>query len=220
MIQRRVSIILTLFTLLLSSWLLNVSAIQAAVETHESPVVETSTSAAESSESHTAEEDGGIVGLFGLNWKLFLGQLINFAIILFVLWKWVWGPVTKGLADRTKKIEDSLQEAEAINKDRADFDAWKEGEIATVRREAAEIITLAKQDAVALRSQTLEHTKQEQAKLVAQTEAKLAQEKEKLISEARNEISGLIIQSTEVILQEKLNSKKDHELIDKALKRL
>jgi F-type H+-transporting ATPase subunit b len=166
------------------------------------------------------EEEAGVVGLFGLNWKLFLAQLVNFGIILFVLWKWVWGPVTKGLSDRTEKIENSLQEAEKILKDRADFDSWKQGEIAKVRIEAAGIITEAKQSAMAFRQETLDQTKSDQAKIIEQTQHKLAQEKEKLISDARSEIAGLVIQSTEVILQEKLNAKKDSELIDKALRGL
>lgn len=170
---------------------------------------------------HAAEGTStGIVGLFGLNWKLFIAQLINFGIIVFVLWKWVWGPVTKGLADRTAKIEDSLKEAEAIEKDRADFDSWKQGEIASVRKEAAAILTEAKQSAESLRKQSLDQTKLEQGKLVEQTQAKLAQEKDKLIGEAKQEIANLVVQSTELILREKLSPKKDQELIDKALKQL
>lgn len=186
------------------------------------PVVENAGEqvAAETDHEATAEENSGIVGLFGLNWKLFLAQLINFGIILFVLWKWVWGPVTKGLADRTAKIENSLQEAEKISKDREDFDSWKQGEIATVRREAAGILTEAKQSAEHLRKQSLEQTKAEQEKFVAQTQAKLQQEKENLINEAKQEIASLVVQSTELILREKLSPKKDQELIDKALKQL
>ncbi len=170
---------------------------------------------------HAAEEASeGFVGLFGLNWPLFIAQLINFTIILFVLWKWVWDPVTKGLADRNEKIDNSLKEAERINNERAEFDTWKQGEMAKVRQEASGVLNEAKTTAETLRKQTLEQTKLEQNKLVEQTQTKLAQEKNKLVDEAKKEIAGLIIQSTEVILQEKLTTKRDQEMIDKALKQL
>ncbi len=86
----------------------------------------------------------GPVQLFGLNWKLFLAQLINFSVVLFVLWKWVFRPVAKGLADRTTKIENSLAEAERIAAERETFDSWKDKEMAQVRQEANQIIVEAK----------------------------------------------------------------------------
>lgn len=168
-------------------------------------------------EEHT-EKDAGIVGMFGLNWKLFLAQLINFGIILFVLWKWVFGPVTKGLADRTQKIETSLQDAEKIAKDRETFDTWKQGEIGTVRSEAAAIIAAAKRDAETLKQSTLEQTKQDQAKLIANAQVKLEQEKQAMLESVKSELAELVVSATSAVLKQKLDPKKDATLIEDALK--
>ncbi len=164
------------------------------------------------------KEKVGIVGMFGLNWKLFLAQLINFAIILFVLWKWVFGPVTSGLTKRTQKIEDSLAEAERIMKDRSDFDSWKKSEIAQARVEASGIITKAKQEAEAVKNDSMAQTKADQTALVEQTRRQLEQEKQLIITEAKVEIADLVVTATETILKEKINSAKDKELIKEALK--
>lgn len=165
-----------------------------------------------------SSEDAGIVGMFGLNWKLFLAQLINFGIILLVLWKWVFGPVTKGLADRTKKIETSLQDAKEIAKDRETFDTWKQGEIGAVRTEASAIITKAKKEAETLKQTTLEQTKQDQEKLITNVRAKLEQERQAMLKSVKNELAELVMNATSAVLKQKLDPKKDATLIEEALK--
>ncbi len=171
--------------------------------------------AAEGEASHA--EDTGIVGMFGLNWKLFLAQLINFGIILFVLWKWVFGPVTKGLSQRTEKIESSLADAQKIAEERETFDSWKQGEIGQVRTEAAGILTQAKRDAESLKQATLDQTKEEQAKLIANAQTKLEQEKQAMLDSVKGELAELVVTATESVLKHKLDSKKDTALIDEAL---
>ena len=199
-------------------------AVFAATET---PVAQSETHAATETttneEAHTEAteehaEETGVVGMFGLNWKLLLAQLINFGIILFVLWKWVFGPVTKGLADRTAKIEGSLVEAQRITEERQTFDSWKQGEIAQVRQEAAGIITQAKSEAEKLRSDMLAQTKIDQDKIAQQMRGQLEQEKKAILQEAKVEIADIIVTASESILKAKLDAKKDGELIKQALK--
>ncbi len=170
------------------------------------------------SEDHTKEPDPGIVGMFGLNWKLFLAQLVNFGIVLFVLWKWVFKPVTKGLSDRTEKIESSLVEAERIMKDRETFESWKQGEMGTVRTEASAIISAAKQTAEELKATTLKATTEEQTRLVEQTKERMAQEKTAMIESAKSELADIVVHATSTILKAKIDPTKDKALIDDALK--
>ncbi|MEZ4180444.1 MAG: F0F1 ATP synthase subunit B [Candidatus Doudnabacteria bacterium] len=185
---------------------------------HERIAAEDNTEQAhESTEAGTHQEDEGIVGLFGLNWKLFVAQLINFSIVLFVLWKWVFGPVTKGLSDRTSKIESSLKEAEQINEDRQNFDSWKENEVSQVRKEASAIILQAKQDAEQLKNHSLETTKQEQDKLREQAIAQIEQEKNKAIVEVQSHLADLVTQASEKIIQTNLDPKTSSKQIQDAI---
>ena len=52
------------------------------------------------------------ISQFGLDWKLFLTQLINFAIILVVLTFFVYKPVIKVLEERKRKIKEGLDKAD------------------------------------------------------------------------------------------------------------
>ncbi len=172
----------------------------------------------EAASSESEEVDPGLLGTLGINWKLFLAQLVNFAIVLFVLWKWVFTPVAKGLEARTKKIEQSLNDAESITKEKEEFTVWKNKQMSVARAEAADIVIAAKKEAEGVKTEILEKTKLEQEKLAAQAKANLIAEQAKALAEAKTEIAGLVVAATQAIIKQKLDPTKDKELIKQALK--
>lgn len=52
------------------------------------------------------------ISQFGIDWKLFLSQLVNFILILIVLTVFVYKPVLKILKERNAKIKEGLDKAE------------------------------------------------------------------------------------------------------------
>jgi F-type H+-transporting ATPase subunit b len=53
-----------------------------------------------------------ILHTLGLEWKLFLGQIINFLIIAYILKRFLYKPIRKMLEERRLKIDQSLADAE------------------------------------------------------------------------------------------------------------
>ncbi len=168
---------------------------------------------------NAAPANQSVIGLFGLNGKLFIAQLVNFGIVFFVLWKWVFKPVAAGLAKRTEKIEQSLAEAQKITDDKLTFETWKQGEISTVRTEAAAIITQAKQEAEAVKLSIADKTKQEQERIINQAKTQIEQEKQNALQEIKSEVADMVVKATETIIGEKLDPKKDEALIKQALEK-
>lgn len=166
------------------------------------------------------EGDTSLIGLFGINWKLFLAQLINFGIVLFVLWKWVWKPVTSGMEERTRKIEESLLNADQITKEKEEFEVWKESEMTKARQEATAIISDAKNQAEATKTDILEKTKQEQQALLDKSIKEMEQQKQKAVADAKSELSELVISAAEKLLRGKIDKKADQKLISQAVKEL
>lgn len=169
---------------------------------------------------HAEEEKTGVLGTLGVNWKLLIAQLVNFAIVLFVLWKWVFGPVARGLENRTKKIEQSLEDATTITKEKEEFQVWKTKEMSSARAEAAAIVTEAKKEAEEVKNKILAQTRTEQEKVVEQAKAQLESEKDKALGEIKGEIATLVVAATQKILQEKLDPVKDKDLIKQSLKNI
>ena len=55
-----------------------------------------------------------LITTFHIDWKLLIAQIVNFGLVLFVLWKFAIKPLSKVMADRSKEIEKSLDDAKQI----------------------------------------------------------------------------------------------------------
>ena len=53
----------------------------------------------------------------GIDVKLFLGQIINFLILLLILWRFAYKPIVKMLNDRRERIASSIANAKKIEED-------------------------------------------------------------------------------------------------------
>lgn len=171
-------------------------------------------------EASHEEVDPGLLGTLGINWKLLIAQLINFGIVLFVLWKWVFKPVSSGLEARTTKIEKSLEDATNIETAKREFESWKNKALSDAQNEAAKIVTDAKTEAESSKKEILDSARIEQDKIIAQTRTALEEERAQTIASIKAEMAEMVVTATQTILGEKLDSTKDKELIKQSLKGL
>jgi F-type H+-transporting ATPase subunit b len=162
----------------------------------------------------------GVAGTLGLNLTYFIGQLITFSIVLFVLWKWVFTPVAQKLTERTEKIEKAMSDASSIAREKQEFEAWRNEQMSGARKEAAAIVTEAQKEANHAKDQTLLITKKDQEKIVAQAKAQIEQEKNQALQSAKSELADLVTNATEKILRHKLDAHKDQELVKETLKNI
>ncbi len=159
-----------------------------------------------------------LLGTFGINWKLLLAQLINFSIVVFLLSKYVFGPISKKLSERSEKLQTALDDAKRIEAEKSEFEKWKQEAETQARQEASNIITNATTEAELQKKQILEQTRLEQSKIIAQAKTQIEDEEQKMVNNVKGEMADMITKATEKILNEKMDQKKDAELIKKALK--
>ena len=57
-----------------------------------------------------------LITKLGIDWKFLIAQIVNFLVLLFVLYKFAYGPILAMLEKRQKKIEKGLKDAEAATK--------------------------------------------------------------------------------------------------------
>lgn len=170
---------------------------------------------AHASETATGQASG--LGSLGLNAKLFIAQLVNFAIIFFVLWRWVFKPITRHLQERTARIEQSLQDAEDIQRQKTEFDEWRAEEMQKTREETSQMVKKAKEEAELIRAEILTKAKHEEERLRLEGLALLERQREAILQESRAELAGLVVSATEKVLHEKLTDSKDVELAQRAV---
>ena len=159
----------------------------------------------------------GVLSMLGIDWKLFLAQLVNFVIVLLVLWKWVFTPLSKKLTERTERIEKSLREADDIKKLHQDAEKERLEMIKQARLEVSGIISAGEVSAQKIKEDIISEARTNADRIITDTQRNIEDQKIAMLKEIRIEASELIISATEKILLEKLDSKKDKELIDRSL---
>lgn len=169
-------------------------------------------------EAASSEAQSGLLGTFGVNWKYFIAQLINFSIVIYILWKWVLTPVAKKLTDRSEQITLALKDAEKIEEEKKEFDIWKQQEMTKARHEASEIINKAIAEAEQLKLETLNKTKIEQQKLIEQAKAQIISDQEKSMTEIKTQVADMVTNATEKIIKTKLDSTQDKKLVEDSIK--
>ena len=53
----------------------------------------------------------------GIDWRLLIAQLVNFSILVIILYKLLYKPVLKVLNDRKEKIEQGLKDAKSLGEE-------------------------------------------------------------------------------------------------------
>ena len=153
-----------------------------------------------------SEPTGGLA-TFGLDWKIFLAQLANFAIVLFVLQRFAYKPLLKALDARSKRVEESLKKADEIDRRLTAVEAERSGTLAEAKTQAAALLEKARQDAETLRADALAKTKDEVQKVVAHGKAQLKTEQESLKRELRREVAELAVAAASRIAGSNMESK-------------
>ncbi len=151
-----------------------------------------------------------VLGTLGIDWKLFLAQLVNFAIVLFVFWKWVVKPLGATLTKRTEKIEQGLKNAEHMEAEKKKFEEWKTSEMKKVRSEADHILRTTTDTANKIKQETIVEAQNQANKVLEQAKSNIESEKVQMMKEAKTELATLVVAASEKILRGKLDPKKDH----------
>jgi len=157
------------------------------------------------------------VQTFHVDWKLLIAQLVNFGIVLFVIWRFALKPLMGIMAKRSEEIEKSLSDAKRIERELAETEQIKDDRLLEAKKEAQQIIALASAEAEKIRTTKIEQTKQEIQKVVDQTKVQIAAEKVAMLREAKQELGNLVISATEKVLAKKITSAEDKALVEHAV---
>lgn len=158
-----------------------------------------------------------LIETFHIDIKLLIAQAINFAIVFSVLYFFALKPLMKVMGDRTKTIEKSLDDAKKIEENLAKAEADYKEKINEAKKDASAILAKAMESAEAKKKETINKAKEEIGTIINQEKAKIQTEKGIVMKEIKKEVANLVAVSLEKILKEKIDYKKDKEIIKKLI---
>jgi F-type H+-transporting ATPase subunit b len=151
---------------------------------------------------------------------LIFWKALAFSILLFLLYRFAWGPITKALNEREYTIDESIQRAE-----RALVEAKQiQADNAKARREseqdAQRIIREAREASETLRTEEVEKARVQIRTMQEQARAEIEREKQGALETLRTEVADLAIAAAERILRENLDEARQRRLVNDFLEDL
>ena len=165
-----------------------------------------------------ADESGSPLAALGVDGKSLIFQLITFLLVFLLLRRFAFTPISKMLAERRKTIDEGVRAGQELAKERAKLEKEHLEIIKTARGEADQIVANAHKEAREVIRESEKVAKRKADSLVSDAEVRIHDETTRAKRALEKDIVGLISEATEAIVGEKVDPKKDGEIIDKILK--
>lgn len=168
--------------------------------------------------THFAAEEASGIGALGIDGKALVIQLVTFVLAFLVLKKWAFAPIIKLMEERHKTIEEGVALGEKMKQDEAKLQASIDQELSKARKEADGIVASANETSRDKIREAESKAQDKAAGILKDAEERIKTDTARARKKLEGELVGLISDATEAIIGEKVDAKKDAQLIDKALK--
>ena len=142
---------------------------------------------------------------------LLIWTLLAFLAVFWILGKFAWPAIVKGLKEREQGIADSLATAEKVKAEMAQLKSENEALLAQAREERAQMLKEARDIKDKNINEAKDHAKTEANKIISNAQAAIEQQKMAAITEVKNQVGNLVIEISEKILRRELSNKKEQE---------
>ena len=148
---------------------------------------------------------------------LLLWTLLAFLIVLFILGKFAWPAIIKGLKEREQGIADSLATAEKVKAEMAQLKSENEALLAKAREERAQLLKEARDTKDKIINEAKEQAKAEANKIMIEAQQAIQQQKMAALTDVKNQVGMLVIEVATKVLRRELDSKGEQESYIKQL---
>ena len=159
---------------------------------------------------------GGLASL-GINLPTLLAQIINFAILLGLMYLVAYKPVMRMLDERSRKIRESMEQTEFIKEQAAHAEEEVKKQIEAAGREGQEVIARAVRTGEEVKREAQQEARQEAESLIARARMEIQRERDDAIDELRKEFADLTILAAGKVIDRSLDKEAHRQLIYKVL---
>ena len=142
---------------------------------------------------------------------LLFWTFLSFLVVFFILAKYAWPAIVKGLKEREKSIADSLATAERVKAEMAQLQSENEALLAKAREERALMLKEARDTKDKIINEAKEQAKTEANKIVLEAQAAIEAQKMAALTDVKNQVGKLVIEVAEKVLRRELNNKSEQE---------
>ena len=156
----------------------------------------------------------------GIQWPKLIAQFINFAIVLFVLWRFAYKPIFHLLETRRQKIADGLANAEKIKAELAKTESERKRILEQAGDTANLMIEQAREAANRVREVETQKAIAAAEQIIAKAHEAAAQDHAKMLAELKQEVGRLVVQTTATVTGKVLTAEDQRRLAEDTQKQL
>ena len=164
-----------------------------------------------------AQEAPAKANLLSPSYGLMFWTLIIFVVLMFVLTRFAFKPITAAVEAREQALEAAILAAKRDREEAAKLLAEHRAALDASRSEAQKIIVDAREAAERVRTELVEQAHAEHAQLLARSRSEIAAEKEAAIAELRREAVELAIAGASKVIEKNLDQPTNRQLVESFL---
>ena len=165
----------------------------------------------------TAQKSG--LAVLGIDPLAFLLQLVTFLLLFILLKRFAFKKIIGMLEERRRTIDKGVELGRKMETEQQELQLRVDQALHEARLEADKIITAGRQEAAIIIRQAEESALRRADTMLAEAKARIQEDIERARLGLRKETADLVAEAVEVIIEERLDAKKDAGLIERALRK-
>ena len=153
----------------------------------------------------------------GFHWPSLVVYLLNFSILLVVLYAVGYKPILRILDQRAERIRNSLEEAERIKAESEERQEEMRRELEQARQEGQALISQARDLATKFKEEEREKAAGEAEAFLSKARGDIERERDNAMEDLRGQFAGLAISAAEKVIERSLDEKAHREIIERVL---
>ena len=162
-------------------------------------------------------QEGEKVDLLSPNAGVMFWTLIIFVVLLFVLSRFAFKPLTAAVEAREKHLEEMIQSAKADRDEAARLLAEQQKALDASRADAQRVVAESRITAEKLRNEMMEQTKQQQRELLDRARGEIDNERKRAITDLRREAVDLALAGASKLVERNLDDQTNRNLVESFL---
>ncbi|MBI2871760.1 MAG: F0F1 ATP synthase subunit B [Chloroflexi bacterium] len=158
------------------------------------------------------------MGALGFHIPSLIIYLVNFLILLVVLYLFGYKPLLRMMDQRATRIRESLEEAERVRRESEERQAEMQRRLEEARQEGQQFLQQAREMAERYRQEESERARKEAQAMVERARSEIQREREQAVEELRQEFAALAVAAAERVIQRSLNAQDHRDIIEDVLK--
>jgi len=163
------------------------------------------------------EAEGGTRTFMKPDTGLMVWTLVIFIVLMLVLSRYAFGPITAAVEAREKALEDAIEGAKRDREAAAKLLQEHQAAIDAARGEAQKIIAEGRAVGEKMRADMIEATRKEQQDMLERARREIESEKDKAIIHLRREAVDLALAGASKVIEQNLESQKNRQLVESYL---